>query len=256
METHYEHAIVRPPGEAYAQCIRPPGARDEIDVALAAAQHSAYVRALESQGIRIHSLAPDAHYPDGCFVEDAVIVAEDLAIICAMGAPARRGEETSVGDALKQHVEIARITPPAEIDGGDVVRIGNRLFVGVSQRTNRHALDQLRDIVEPRGGEVVAVEMNGVLHLKSACTYAGNDTVVISPEHVDKETFAGCRRIEVPLRESYAANCLAVNGMVVVSVGYPRTRDLLDKSGFKTMELEMSEFRKGWGSLTCLSVLF
>ena len=256
MKNPHRYAIVRPPGTTYVECIQPPGSVDAIDYARALEQHGAYVAAIATQAVDVVALEPDEHFPDSCFVEDAVIVTEGLGVVCLMGASTRRGEEISVAGALAEHVELAHITPPATIDGGDVVRIQNRLYVGVSQRTNRHAIDQLRAILEPRGGDVVAVEMKGVLHLKSACTYVGSDTIVISPEHVDPRSFGDCHAIAVPAAESYAANCLAVGDAVLVSAGYPRTRDLLDTRGFDTQTLEMSEFRKGWGSLTCLSVLF
>lgn len=252
----YRRAIVRPPGDSYAQCIRPPGETESIDIALAHAQHDAYTKVIASQGIEIERLEPDARFPDGCFVEDSAIVVPGRAAICSSGAPSRRGEERTVATALGIHMATYAIEDPATIDGGDVLRIADRLFVGVSERTNAAALERLGEIVEPAGVSVTPVEMTGILHLKSGCTWAGNDAVLISSQYVDPGAFKGYRQLEVPPEEGYAANCLTLGDVVVVSGGYPRTRELLEESGFETIALEMSEFRKGWGSLTCLSILF
>ncbi len=255
----YSRAIIRALAATFPDCIRPDDSTDPIDMTLAHAQHDAYVSVLRDRGLEIERLDADERYPDCCFVEDPVLVVGDTAIICAMAADARRGEEVEVERALRAHRSVERLRSPATMDGGDVIRMRDRIFIGLTERTNMEAVRQVEAIAGPRGFTVTPVEVSGVLHLKSACTWIGDDTLLIDRRRADAAPFAGCRLIDIPGEESYAANCLAVNGVVVVSAGFPRTRDLLAgegaRSGFEVTELGMSEFRKAGGSLTCLSVL-
>jgi dimethylargininase len=251
------HAIVRPPGDSYARCVRPPGASGTIDVGLAKEQHDAYAGALSAARLEVVALDADEAHPDSCFVEDTVVLVDRVAVMCRSAVPSRAGEGGDVERVLSEHLAVEAMLPPATMDGGDVLRIGGDLFVGVTPRTNHAAIAQLRDLAARHGVAVVPVEVAGVLHLKSACTCIGDDTVLVCPEHVSLDTFSRYSTVEVPAREGYAANALALpDGTVLVSDGFPVARERIERAGFTTRALEMSEFRKGWGSLTCLSVLF
>lgn len=248
-------AVVRGIPDSYSRCERPPRLRDPIDVGLARKQHMAYREALMRLGLIIIDIPPDEAFPDCCFVEDAAIIAGRVAIITRMGAPSRRGEEVRVRKVLETRMAAREVRPPATIDGGDVLVVGRDVYVGVGGRTNRAAVREVATLVDP-GFRVLAVPFEGVLHLKSACTYVGDGYMLIRPGHFDPEVFGEYRFIEVPEEEAYAANCLSVNGGVLISRGYPRTKKAVEARGFETLELEMSEFRKGQGSLTCLSKIF
>jgi dimethylargininase len=256
----YRTAVVRSVPSSFVDAIRPAGgAASPIDVDVARAQHDAYVKVLEGSGVRVRRLRADERLPDCCFVEDAAVVIGDIAVVCRMASPSRRGEGVAVERELSRHAYVLRMQAPAFMDGGDVVRVGNRLFVGLSERTNTEAVQQLRYSL---GSDylVTPVEVHGVLHLKSACTHVGGDVLLVDSGSVDPAAFGGYATVAVPPKERYAANCLWVNETVFVSSGYPHTLDLVaglgERHGFRVVELEMSEFRKAGGSLTCLSILF
>ena len=240
----------------FDRAIQPGSPTQSIDVQVAKRQHERYCAALESAGLELTSIEPDDRYPDCCYVEDTAVVVGEKAIVAAMAAPSRRGEAAAVEEELRDHKEVHHISPPATLDGGDVLRIGQRIFVGLTRRTNQLAADQLRGVLEPDGYEVVQVAVRDVLHLKSACTHVGEDVILFLPGHLDKKPFARYRRNIVPADEAHAANCLSVNGRVLIPTHAPRTRAQIEALGFQTMELEISESRKAAGLLTCSSIIF
>lgn len=249
------HAVVRGVPGTYDRCIKPDGSRERIDVAKAGEQHGRYCSALREMGLTLVEVAPDDRFPDCCFVEDTAIVAGDTAIIARMAVPARDPETADIKKILSGYKKTRDILPPGFIDGGDVLKIGKKIYVGLSGRTNRHAVEQVRALVSEEGYRVVPVEIKGTLHLKTVCTYIGNGCVVMAPGFFDQEIFSEYRRIVVPEEETCSANCLAVNGRVLVPEGYPRTRAIIEKEGFATLAVDISEFRKGNGGLTCLSII-
>lgn len=246
-------AIVRPVPDSYDCCIRT--SSEKIDVALARRQHAEYCRALQKLGLNLIWIRGDNALPDSCFVEDTAVVFGEKAVICNMQVKSRVNEVAEVAKALGELKEIYRIKPPATIDGGDVLVVGDRVFVGLSARTNLHAVSQLKKILENSRMNVVPVKVRKVLHLKSACTYLGNGVVTVSRGCFDTTVLQHLEKIMVPRGEEYAADCLAVNGTVLIAKGHPETRKLVEKEGFRVEELEMSEFRKGNGALTCLSII-
>jgi dimethylargininase len=250
----HRRAIVRGVPDTFGNCIQPAGDSQPVDVESARAQHAAYCDTLERLGLELVRLEADDRFPDCCFVEDAAIVVGDLAIICEMGAVSRRGEEEAVAATLSEHRQ-ARLAPPATIDGGDAIHTGDKLLVGITERTNLAAVRQLDRILAAVAVDVVPVPVKDVLHLKSACTPLAPGLVLISDRFAAAEAFAEYERLIVPAEEDYAANCLWVNGTAVVSRGYPRTKAAVESRGFPTVALDMSEFRKCGGSLTCLSIL-
>jgi dimethylargininase len=249
------YALVRDVPDSYSMCERPPGHGEAIDVDLARQQHAAYRAALEGAGLRLVRLPADERFPDCCFVEDTSIILGGTAIIARMGAPSRRGEERAVREVLAGRMGVLDILPPATIDGGDVLVLGDRVYVGLGGRTNLEGCEQVREAAG-EGYRVTPVPLEGVLHLKSVCTHVGGRCLLIRPGHFDISLFADYDLVRVPGEEAYAANCLSLGDRVLVSAGYPVTRQAIERAGFCTVALEMSEFRKGQGSLTCLSKMY
>lgn len=251
-----QFAVVRGLSANYDRCIKPDGQNNRIDLELTRKQHRLYGLTLLQLGLTLIRVEGDDNLPDCCFVEDTTIIAGKTAIITRMQAPSRALETAEVQKLLANYKTTKEILPPAYIDGGDVLKIDNRIYIGISERTNRPAVEQVKAMVADEGFEVIPVEIEGTLHLKTACTYLGDGCVVMASGHFDQEVFNGYRKIVVPAEEAYSANCLAVNGKVVVPDGYPRTRERIEKEGFNTVVVDISEFRKGNGGLTCLSILF
>lgn len=229
---------------------------ETIRVDIARRQHLAYVRALESLGVAVIVLPADPRYPDCCFVEDSVVVAGETALITRLGAPSRRGEEAAVAAALQSHLRLATTAAPATLDGGDCLRLGQRLYVGQSQRTNAAGIHRLREVLTPTGLEIIEVPLDGFLHLKCVCSRLNDDTMLLADRSIPPEVFRDVQIIKAPAEEGYAANCLCRGATVLLPAGFPATRRTLEKAGWRVQELEMSEIRKADGALTCLSVLF
>jgi dimethylargininase len=249
-------ALTRGVSPAIADCELTYLARAPIDYQRALAQHRAYLARLEELGLRIVQIEADSGLPDCCFVEDAAIVLDEVAVITRMGAPARRGETPAVAEALARYRPLVRLQEPARIDGGDVLVLGRRLFVGLSPRTDAAGVEALAAAVRPLGYDVVPVRMTGCLHLKTAVTAAGPHLLVINPEWVDGEAFRGLETIEVAEGEPWAANVLAVGEAVVVAAGFPRTAERLRSRGLDVHALDVSEFLKAEAGVTCKSVIF
>ena len=248
------YAIVRPVPESYGRCVRT--SKEEIDVALARKQHVEYCGTLKKLGLKLITVSADNTLPDSCFVEDTAIVLGEKAVICNMKLKSRVKEVVEVAKVLEKLKETHYIKRPATIDGGDVLRIEDTVFVGLTGRTNLEAANQLRRIGAESDFKIVPVRVHTVLHLKSACTYLRDNCVILSEGHFDVGILCDYKKVVVPKGEEYAADCLAVNGTVLVAKGHPKTKRLIEKSGFSTKELDVSEFRKGDGALTCLSILF
>jgi len=248
-----EYAIVRPVPDSYDLCVRTSIAK--IDVALAKRQHKEYCEVLKKLGLTLIWVKGDDTLPDSCFVEDTAVVLGAKAVVCNMKLKSRAGEVIEVARVLRGLKDVCYIKPPATIDGGDVLKIDDKIFVGLSARTNMHAVRQLRKIVQGDGFETIPVKVRKVLHLKSACTYLGDNCVIVAEGCFDVDVLRDYRKIVVPRGEEYAADCLAVDGTVLMAKGYSRTRRLIESEGFVVKELDVSEFRKGDGALTCLSIL-
>lgn len=249
----FSHAIVRQPGPNFAEGVTH-AQLGLPNFELALAQHAAYCQALESCGLRLTVLEADARYPDGCFVEDTAIVTEEVAIITRPGDPTRRGEQARIAEALALHKPLAIIAPAGCVDGGDVIRVGRHFYIGQSARTNEAGAQQLTHFFAQQGYTASTVSVQNVLHLKTGITYIGQDTFVSTAEFAER--FDAHSLIQVPPQEAYAANCLRVNDQVLIPQGYPETKQQLRDRGFKLIELDLSEFEKMDGGLTCLSLLF
>jgi len=229
--------------------------RNPIDVELARKQHQAYETALSDAGFRIERLPAADELPDSVFVEDTAIVMDEVAVITCPGAESRRPETTSTAAALRNYRELVFIAPPAILDGGDVLRIGRRVFVGQSTRTNADGFRQLSAVLIRLGYSVQAVTPRGCLHLKSAVTAFSDDGVVINPEWVDVSVFAGMQVITVDPSEPSAANVLRVGDLVLCATAFPRTAQRVRDAGVNVRMVDVSELAKAEGALTCCSIV-
>ena len=249
-------AIVRRPSPALRDCALTFLERQPINFANAEAQHRAYVAALRQLGVEVLELDAEDQLPDSVFVEDTAIVLDELAVITRPGIATRQPETASIDAALRRFRPLVTIEEPGTIEGGDVLRIGRTLFVGQTARTNAEGTRQLAEAIADHGYDVVSVVPNGCLHLKSAVTYAGRETVLLNPDWIDVDLFARWQCIPVPPEEPSAANVLLVNDTVHVAASAPATRRKLTALGFETAVLDTSEFEKAEAALTCLSLLF
>ena len=249
-------AIVRKPSAALSRCELTFLARQPIDIERACAQHAAYVAALRSQGIDVAVLPPEPDLPDAVFVEDTAVVVDECAVITRPGADSRRAEVDGVAAALEPYRPLVRLRPPATLDGGDVLRVGRSFFVGRTARTNDEGIQQLRSALAPHGYDVRSVVPDGCLHLKSAVTYIGLETLLVNPEWIDVGLFGRWQCVPVAAEEPCGANALLTGDVVHVALSAPQTRRKLDALGFTTAALDTSEFEKAEAALTCLSVLF
>jgi dimethylargininase len=247
-------AITRGVGPTFGDCNLEFMARQAIDVTRAMEQHRVYEDCLRELGLALVALPANPEFPDGLFVEDPVIVLDEVAIVCRMGAQVRRKEAASLAEAVAKFRPLEWLEEPGTLEGGDVVRIGKTLYVGVSPRSNREGSDQLAELIRPYGYRVVPVAVNGCMHLKSACCWIGEDSVLANREWMEPGAFRDFRILDVP--EPWAADVLRVGETVIVPASFPRTRDLVERSGFHTRSLDVSELQKAEAGVTCMSLIF
>ena len=249
-------ALTREPARALDACELTYREREPIDAAVAAEQHRRYREALESCGARVVTLPAVDELPDSVFVEDTAIVLDEVAVLTRPGVESRRGEVSLIEPEVARLRPIVRVEPPATLEGGDVLRIGRTLYVGLSPRTNAEGVNALRRLVAPNGYEVIAVEPRGCLHLKTGCSALDEEIVLVNPEWVDAAVFRGHEVVPVDAAEPWAANVLSVGRSVCVSAAFPRTAGALSARGYDVRTIEVSEFAKAEGGLTCMSLLF
>jgi dimethylargininase len=253
----FTHAIVRPPAETFgagitSSSLGPP------DLALALEQHDAYCRTLERLGLSLVRLAPDPDFPDSTFVEDAAIVTTRSAILARPGAASRAGEVAAIGAVLgRLFPDLAEITSPGTVDGGDVCEAGQHFFLGLSERTSPAGAAQLAEWLGRHrfSSSVIDIRaMPGLLHLKTGLSWLGNGRLLAAGEIAGHEALSGWEVLRVPEGEDYAANCIRVNDALLVARGFPATNALLGELGYDLVPLDMSEYRKMDGGLSCLSL--
>jgi dimethylargininase len=249
-------AITREVSPAIADCELEYLDRQPIDVALAIEQHRQYQVALALLGAHVEILPSEPDMPDGVFVEDPAIVLDQIAVITRMGAKSRRGEGESLARALGKYRELRHIVEPGTVEGGDVMRIGKTLYVGYSRRTNIAGLQQLAAMLHPLEYFVVPVEVRGCLHLKSACCYLGDDTVLANRAWMDADALCSLRILDVPRDEPRGANAVRIGDTVLMPAAFPRTCELLERSGFHVRRIDNSELLKAEAGVTCTSLLF
>lgn len=248
-------ALVRPPGPDLARCVVTHVEREPIDVARARAQHAAYAEVLRAVGLRVIELPALVDAPDACFVEDPAVVLAEVAVIGRPALESRRAEVESVAAALAAHRELVRLEAPCTLEGGDVLAVGDTLYVGWSGRTNHAGLKALAHALLAHGYRVKAVEVRGCLHLKTALTRIGPRTLLVNPEWVHTGRIDGLELVAVDPSEPFAANGVLVGGTFVYPTGFPRTEAMLRARGVELALVELSELQKAEAGPSCLSLL-
>ena len=254
MERSYTHAIVRPPGDSYAQAIS--SNRRTPDVPLARLQHTEYCQALSAAGLIVEKLPPDEQFPDSCFVQDTALIIAGIAIIARPGAQSRHGEQDSIAALLGERFPLAYITKPGTLEFGDVMVLEDRVLVGETARTNADGIDQLRTILGARDIQASSIPVQDYLHLLSAATYLGNDTLLAVEGFAEHPAFAELQVITAPAEEAYAANALGFGEHVILPAGFPRVAESVQARGFQALPVELSQFEAADGGATCLSILW
>ncbi len=249
-------AITRAVPKSLASCELTHFQRQPIDVTIAQRQHAAYEAALGGLGFVVESQPALDNLPDSVFVEDTALVLDEIAVITRMGVRSRQLESAHTTRLLANYRRLAFIDAPGTLEGGDIVCLGKRIFVGLSTRTNKEGIEQLKELLAPFGYKVSGVEVNGALHLKSACSALDDDRVVVNPEWVNESLFGASRIMHVPHNEPWGANILATDDGLIVSASFPKTRDQLEDAGYRTSAVDVSELHKAESGVTCMSLLF
>lgn len=239
--------------------------RGAIDFALACRQHEEYCRVLRECGAEVRLLDVNLDLPDCAFIEDAAVVLDEAAIIGRMGTEARRPETAGIESELAALVPVHRIEAPATLEGGDVLRIGHTLLVGRSSRTNAAGVSALSEFAGRYGYEVRPVPVHGCLHLKTACTALPDGRLLVNRDWLDCDGLEGFDLLDVPADEPWGANiaCLGSadlnphypGAVVCAAAGSPRTAELICGLGFEVRTVDLSEFAKAEGGVTCLSIV-
>lgn len=255
----FTRAIVRIPGSNFANGLTTVSLGvPHFDQVLS--QHAHYCEALRECGLEVTILDPDLYYPDSTFVEDTAILTPHAAIFCRPGAASRMGEVAGIRPAVEQfYSSTFTIESPGTVDGGDICEAGDHFFIGLSNRTNEEGAGQLAAFLNALGYSASTIDIRGmktILHLKSGISYIGDDTLVVMEEMAANPQFARFNLLRVCAAESYAANCVRVNDRVLIAAGYPRLQADLAARGFSPLVLDMSEFQKMDGGLSCLSLRF
>ena len=249
-------AITKEVSRSIAQCELTHLSRVAIDLELAQTQHQCYKKALAELGCEVVSLPEQPELPDSVFVEDIAIVLDEYAVITRPGAESRRPETQSVASKLREYRKLGYIEAPGTLDGGDVLRVGRTLYVGLSGRSNRAAVDQLRALIAPYGYAVKSVEVSGCLHLKSAVSQVAENTLLVNPKWVKPADFGAVEWLEVDPAETYAANTLLIGKSIIYPTSFPRTRQQLERHGIRVVTVDVSELQKAEGAVTCCSLVF
>ena len=252
----FTHAIVRQPALSMIKGITTADLGIP-DINLAQQQYKDYVDALRSCGLEIIQLESDEEYPDSVFVEDTAVLTADMAIITNPKPESRKGEIREIESLLRDiHPNLSKINSPGTIEGGDVLQVEDRFYIGMSERTNASGADQFTEILEENSYQGIKTPMENLLHLKTGVSYLGENTIVLYGSLVDEPLVDSFNKIVIQKDEAYAANCIRVNDYVLMPKGYPKAQSIIEKAGFLTILLGMSEFRKLDGGLSCLSLRF
>ena len=227
-----------------------------IEFSLAVQQHAVYCQALERRGAKVWTLAVNAALPDCAFIEDTAVVLEEVAILCSLGIPSRQAEPAGIEPVLREYRPVERILPPATLEGGDVLRIGRRLLVGQSRRTNAAGIAALSALAGRFGYLVTPIPVHGSLHLKTACTALPDGRLLINPAWLDVAALADFDRIPVTAAEPWGANLCLAGDTVLLPAAHVQTAEIVSRLGFAVQPVEISEFSKAEGGVTCLSLIF
>ena len=248
-------AITRDVSPRFKECEITHIERSPIDVEVARSHHHGYVQALKELGCAVLELPAESDLPDSVFVEDTAVILPEAALITRPGADSRKPEVDSIIRALRPYRELFLIEPPATVDGGDVLVLGKKIYVGMSTRSNQAAVDQMNNLLGKFGYQAQGVEMHDCLHLKTAVTRVDDKTLLINRKWVDVENFEGFNLIDVDESEPFAANCLPVSDTIIFPVAFPKTAAKLQERGYKLKQVVVDELAKAEGAVTCCSLI-
>jgi dimethylargininase len=248
-------ALTHAPSPSLEQCQRTYVAPAPIDYSRAVRQHEAYCQMLRRACAEVRTLDVNHGLPDSVFIEDTAIVLDEVAVLASMGAPSRRAEPAGVEPELRKYREVERVEPPATVEGGDVLRLGRTLLVGLSSRTNAAGVEALQAVGRRFGYEVRPVPVGRCLHLKSACGALPNGRLLVNPDWLDPRALRGFDLVRVPDAEPDAANVLLLGARVCLAAAHPQTAERVRQLGFEVEAVDLSEFAKAEGCVTCLSIL-
>lgn len=253
----FRNAIVKKPSKKMVDGISTANL-GKPDYSKALKQHQNYIKTLKECEVQVEILNEDESHPDSMFVEDPAIVTDKCAIITNLGAESRKGEEKEIKKALKKYFSenIHEIKAPGTLEGGDVMQVEDHFYIGISERTNKNGAKQLLKYLEKYNYSGTIVEFKDILHLKTGIAYIGDNTMVATDLFIDKKEFEKFDKIRVDDSEEYAANCIRVNDYVILPKGYSNTKKSLIQNGFEVKIVDVSEFRKLDGGLSCLSLRF
>lgn len=227
-----------------------------IDIDKACKEHMNYCRMLQRCGAQVITLEDNVESPDSVFVEDPIIVFDEVAVMTSMGVESRRREGEALGTFFSRYRQLEQIALPAKIEGGDVLKIGRTIYVGESPRTDRRGVEALADIMSRFGYETIPVPVSGCLHLKTGCTALDEQTVIINPDWVDPQPFEPFTKLITVMEEPFGANVLPVNGTICMNEAFPATIEMVRSHGYRVASTDISEFVKAEAGLTCMSVPF
>jgi dimethylargininase len=252
----YTRAIVRTPGKNLEEGLST-ATLGKPDYQRALVQHKEYIAALESCGLDVLVLPPENNYPDATFVEDVALIAGDMAILTRPGAASRRGEISAIKPVIEQiFTKTAEVRAPGTIEGGDILKVESHFYIGISDRTNIEGAQQVIRLLKNGGFSSSTVKLEKMLHLKTGLAYLENNNLVASGEMKQKKQFQSYNMLIVDPNESYAANCIWINGTVLIPKDHPKTKYQIEKAGYAVIEVNVSEFQKIDGGLSCLSLRF
>jgi dimethylargininase len=256
MNQQFNKAVVRLPGLSMTKGLSTAGLGGP-NYYNARKQHAAYVKTLQDCGLKVTVLRADERFPDSCFIEDVALCTPHCVVITNPGADSRKGEINAMPKIMQRfYSDIEYINDPGTLEAGDVMMVGGHYFIGLSERTNKAGAHQLISILEKykMSGSIVTLEK--VLHLKTGVAYLEDNTLVACGEFLTKPEFQKFNILEIPEEESYAANCIRVNDKVIIPAGFPKTKNIISTAGFDVVEVDVSEFQKLDGGLSCLSLRF
>ena len=248
-------AITRQISPRFNECEITHIERTPIDLDVARAQHHSYVNVLKDLGCEVIELPAEADLPDSVFVEDTAFILPEVAVITRPGADSRKPETESIIQALSPYIKLVQVCEPATVDGGDVLVLGKDIYVGLSTRSNRTAIEQLNHLLREYGYQVRGVELHDCLHLKSAVTRVDDKALLINKNWVDTNPFKSFEWIEVDPSEPFAANCLPIGDSIIYPTAFPATRAKLEERGYRVVTVDVSELAKAEGAVTCCSLI-
>jgi len=247
---------VRKPGKSYVNGLTSSNL-GKPDYEKALQQHQGYIEVLKKCNVEVEVLEADEDFPDSCFVEDPAVVTEKVAVVTNPGAESRNGEKIDMKRVLQKfYSNIEEIQAPGTLEGGDILRVRDHFYIGVSCRTNQAGAEALSDILSKYGYSSTLVPLAKFFHLKTGIAYLGNNDLLVAGEFIDHPVFKDFNKIIVSDEEEYAANCIAINDYVLLPKGFPQTKEKIENAGYQVIEVELSEFQKQDGGLSCLSLRF